>query len=108
MSHIVTMEIKVTNVASLDKAAKTLGFEKIKYIGYKAYYSKGSAFFGICEDKNGKIEFKTDPYYFKKVEELKQEYGKEELLRFARVKGLSIKSCKKDNKGEYQIEIYRG
>ena len=105
MSHMVTLAVKITNVSSLEQAAKTLGFKKVPHTGFTAYFSKGQAYFGICEKKDGSFEFKSDEYYFKKLNELKQEYAKEQALFLARSRGLSVKSCFKNDNGEYQIEL---
>lgn len=106
MSHIVTVDVKITNLNTLERAAKTLGFKKLSKTGFEAYFSKGSAFFGVCK-KGNELEFKSDLYYFKGMEQLKQEYAKEELLQVAYDQGLTVKSVTKKSNGEYEIEISR-
>lgn len=106
MSHIVTVDVKITNLNSLERAAKTLGFKKVARAGYEAYFEKSSTvFFGVSKRKDGSLEFKSDLYYFKGLETLKQEYAKEEVLQLAYNQGLTVKSITKTAKGEYQIEI---
>lgn len=105
MSHIVTVAVKITNISSLERAAQTLGFKKTTKDSFDVCFSKGSAFFGVSKRKDGSLEFKSDLYYFKGMEKLKQEYAKEELLLLAYNKGLTVKSITKNSKGEYQIEI---
>lgn len=107
MSHIVTVDVKITNLNTLERAAKTLGFKKLSKTGFEAYFSKGSAFFGVCKKADNTLEFKSDLYYFKGMETLKQEYAKEELLQVAYDQGLTVKSCTKKSNGEYEIEISR-
>ena len=111
MSHMIQINVKVTNLDSLEKAANTLGFKKSKELTkegtkFEALFIKGSAYFGVSKGKDG-FSFKTDTYYFKGMDQLKQEYAKEETLLLAHQKGLSVKSCKKLDSGEYQIELLK-
>ena len=109
MSHMVTVNVNITNIASLEKAAKTMGFTKQKKAGFDAYFAKSNTlYFGVSKKANGSLEFKTDTYYFKGLDTLKQEYAKEEMLLLAHQRGLHVKSVSKNANGEYQIELIRG
>ena len=103
MSHIMTLDIGIKNVVSLDAAANTMGFKKMDSAEFEAFYENGNQYFGIAKDGS----FKTDTYYFKNVNQLKAEYGKEEILRLSRMQGLTVKSCAKNSQGEYQIELLK-
>lgn len=111
MSQIVSVKTDIKNFPSLEKAAKSLGY-KIAKTSDTAFRMTGPISLEVVKADDNSYSFKGDEDYMggrrgsnNHIEQLRNEYAKEETISWAKYNGRTVMSIKGDAKKGYDIEI---
>lgn len=109
MSQIVSVKTDIKNYPSLEKAAKNLGY---KIVGNSAskFRLEGNRAQLECQKDGDVYSFKGDSDYMNRgssnlINELRNEYAKEEALAWAKFNGRTVLSIEGSASKGYDVEI---